>query len=136
VVFFVLMIFNPFLCVMVFCIITTFILCIWTLSRKMSYFSTIKSFNGKLTFVFSRSLLVTYGITQVLTTGLPTTLRPSALLDTRRQHSAQSAWCSLTRHGFNGWPHDSDVYNHGMGCVSLSEALNLLFVTRQSLIRS
>jgi len=52
VVLFVLMMLAPFLFIMVFFIITTFILCIWTLSNKMSYFSIIKPFKGKLTFVF------------------------------------------------------------------------------------
>jgi hypothetical protein len=41
--------------VIVFFIIATFIFRIWTLSNKMSYFSIVKAFKGKLTFVFVRS---------------------------------------------------------------------------------
>jgi hypothetical protein len=51
---FVLMMFS--LYVIVFFIITTFIFRIWTLSSKMSYFSTIKAFKEKLIFVFVISI--------------------------------------------------------------------------------
>jgi len=63
------------------------------------------------------------------------TLLPLALMDTRRQHNTQIALRSLTRDGFYGWPHDSDVCNHGKGCFSPSTTWDLLVVSPQTLIR-